>query len=1142
MKTLLLILAFSTLIAGKMSAKTYYVSTTGNNLNSGLTEALAWKTVTYAASSSSPVIAGDIIYVKAGNYGAEQVVFQKSGTAGMPISYIGYKTTPGDAPPLLVNNANAYTGFLSTDMPLFSGSSRASGTGFNCSNQKYLTIKNFQIQNYAYGFLAGATTQLAGNLVLYNINTMFSGDINGSYSGYGFMLGSMGTKFSNNNILEYCMAVNASAEGFGINGDYNTLTGCKVYSNENSTNGASTDYYILLCGSYNTVKNCYIERAPGLYHKGHGISVKSNAEQVIDKGLALPVINPQYNKILYCVAKNMGESFCVRHRGAQYNLFSHCKAIGTHTGAAGSSAGEGSCMVTRDGASNNTFDGCIAENCASGFKFMDTVEDGDTGTNPTGHPGNNNKYINCLIYNCYMGVDFNSYSIQSDAGNNTIANCTFYKTRYMHSASRHCANMKYIGNIYYGCLPASTGGSFASGTYSADVVANGATTYFKNCDFINIQGGMPTNFVASASGSIAADPLFVNATALDFHLSPASPCKDAGIAQTFLINDFDSILRPQGSAVDMGAFEYKVAGTALSATVSFTNVSCNGAANGSATVMASGGTAPYTYVWSNGQINALTSGLIAGNYSVIVSDATASSITLTVTIAQPLANVNTIVSQSNVSYSGGSDGAVTIASAGGTAPYIYLWTPSNQITASATGLSAGDYTIRVTDANGCIATNNITITQPGASTISATVSYTNVRCNGENNGSATVLASGGTAPYTYLWSNGQINAVSSGLIAGNYSVTVLDATASSKTMTVTITHPLVNINSVTDKSHVSYYGGNDGSLTMFSEGGTAPYAYFWSPSNKTTSTVTGLYAGDHTLRVTDANGCIATRTIAITQPAAPATLSATLSSTNVKCNGKNNGTATITAIGGKAPYKYKWSNGKTTPVISGLIAGTYSVTVSDVNQVSKKYSVTITQPAVNVNSVVDKSHISYYGGNDGWIIISSTGGTAPYAYFWSPSNKTTATATGLYAGNHVLKVTDANACVATRTISLTQPSSSAPIVTASTNPVVIVAGTNDSSVVSVSEAEESEQEDAINIFPNPTTGPFSIDISAAQIGSEVLVVVRDMLGKEFYSKVFIVSDLNEVIAVDNSRSLAPGVYTVVASSNDNIYEKKLIIQ
>ena len=568
MKSLLFIFIFI-ITLGNVSATTYYVSSSGSNTNSGLTTTAAWRTLTYAAGNASPVAAGDIVYVKAGNYGAENVIFSKSGASGNPITFQGYKITPGDAPPLLVNNANPYAAFLNTDMPTFDGGNRATGIAFDGTNQKYLVVKNFQIQNYAYGLIAGGTGQSAGNLVLDNINIMSIGDINSSYSGEGILFGSMGTKFSNNNILTNCQVINSAAEGFGINGNNNILTGCRVFCHDSTAN-APTDYYIIITGNYNTLTNCYIERAPGLSHSGHGFTAKTNAEQVVDQGQSLPAIPSQYNKFYYCTAKNMGESFCVRHRTAQYNLFYHCKAIGTHTGATGSPGGEGNCVVTRDGASDNTFDGCIAENCNSAFIFEDTVEDGDTGTSPPGHPGNNNKYINCKIYNCYIGVNFDSYSIQSDAGDNTIANCTFYKNRYLYYAARHCANMKYIGNIYYGCLPNTPGGYFKGSTYASDILPNGTNTYFKNCDFINIEGGMPANFVSNSAASIAIDPLFINPGVLDFHLKPASPCIDAGTTLAYVTTDFDSITRPQGIGYDMGAYEYQLT-TSVYSTLLSTN-------------------------------------------------------------------------------------------------------------------------------------------------------------------------------------------------------------------------------------------------------------------------------------------------------------------------------------------------------------------------------------------------------------------------------------------------------------------------------------------------------------------------------------------------------------------------------------------
>lgn len=553
-----LFIAFIFLFALKSNATVYYVSLSGNDNYSGTKPTAGsgktgpWRTLTRAVISRSSLQPGDTVNVQAGDYKNEQVIFAVSGTAKQPITFIGYKNSPYDSPPVPVEIASAASVFNPLDMPTYTGESRTKGVGFNCENQKFLVFKNFQIQNYAYGFLAGGSSQEAGNLTLANVNIMNIGNVSSDYSGQGFLFGSMGTKYSNNNTFSKCLVINAAAEGFGINGNYNTLTGCKVFCNENTEN-ASTDYYIVICGNYNTCRNCRVERAEGLTHIGHGIGVKTNAEQVVDQGLKLQAISAQYNNFYYCEARNMGESFYVRHRTAQFNLFYHCKATGTHTGDAKSTAGEGNCIVTRDGASSNTFDGCIAENCAAGILFSDSVEDGGT----TAHPGNDNVYMNCLINNCYIGIHYSDGGVLGDAGNNTIANCTFYKTRYLYYAATHCAGMKYIGTIFYGCLPDHPGSSFKGGRYSGDILPNEPNTYFKECDFFNIES-MPSGYT-DVNGNLSVDPRFIKAP-LNFRLNSTSACIDKIIPSLleFRKTDFDGKSSSINEGSDMGAFEYSL--------------------------------------------------------------------------------------------------------------------------------------------------------------------------------------------------------------------------------------------------------------------------------------------------------------------------------------------------------------------------------------------------------------------------------------------------------------------------------------------------------------------------------------------------------------------------------------------------------
>ena len=183
----------------------------------------------------------------------------------------------------------------------------------------------------------------------------------------------------------------------------------------------------------------------------------------------------------------------------------------------------------------------------------------------------------------------------------------------------------------------------------------------------------------------------------------------------------------------------------LSAVISSTtNVNCNSGSDGSATVTASGGTVNYTYLWSNGGSTATITNLSSGNYSVTVTDSHSCTAVASTSIDQPPAIILTIPSITNVSCYGGATGQATASVSGGISPYTYLW--SNGITTlSNTGLTAGIYTITVTDNHGCTATNSATITQQDAILVSITP-LTQVSCFGGNNGSATASGTGGTPP------------------------------------------------------------------------------------------------------------------------------------------------------------------------------------------------------------------------------------------------------------------------------------------------------------------------------------------------------------------------------------------------------------
>ena len=572
-----------------------------------------------------------------------------------------------------------------------------------------------------------------------------------------------------------------------------------------------------------------------------------------------------------------------------------------------------------------------------------------------------------------------------------------------------------------------------------------------------------------------------------------------------------------------------------------TDVSCFGGNNGTITVHGNGGATPYQFSKDGGTTweplagtNApyTFTGLAAGTYTIMAKDFVGQVVTLApdVTITEPtIITLTASASSTNVSCNGNATGSIDLtAIAGGGTPgytYTYVWTGSNggivppaQVNnEDLTGLVAGDYSVSVTvtDNAGCVRTFpaafTVTITEPAV--LTATASGTNVTCFGGNNGTATVTATGGTAPYTYLWNNGEVTQTISGLTAGTYSVTVTDANGCTTTASYTVTEPpVITLSATTIITNVSCNGTATGAidLTAIAGGGTPgyTYAYTWTATNGgsvplaqvNNEDLAGLVAGDYsvTVTVTDNAGCVkifpAAVSVTVTEPAV---LIAVATGTNVSCFGGNNGTATITAGGGTAPYTYLWSNGATTASISGLTAGTYSVTVTDANGCTATASYTVTQPALLV-ATASGTGITCFGGNNGTATVNVTGGTASYSYAWTgPGGFTASTQSisGLGLGTYTVVVTDGNGCTATSDYTVTQPD---PI-TALTGPFFVVT----------------------NVTCNGSNNG-AIDLTfVAQGGTGTLNYSYVWSGPGAYSA-----------ATEDISSLAPGTYTVTITVTD----------
>lgn len=425
-------------------------------------------------------------------------------------------------------------------------------------------------------------------------------------------------------------------------------------------------------------------------------------------------------------------------------------------------------------------------------------------------------------------------------------------------------------------------------------------------------------------------------------------------------------------------------------------IQCFGQSTASLTATPNGGTGPYTYSWApSGGTAATASGLAAGTYTVTVTDASMLVTTQSFTITEPSAVVATPVSQTNISCFGGANGSATVAATGGTGSFTYSWAPSGGTNATETALIAGVYTVTVTDANSCSTTQTFNITEPSALVASATA-QTNIACNGGTNGSATVTASGGAGGYTYSWSPmGGTAATASGLAAMGYTVTVTDANNCTTTQTFALTEPPV-LSGVASSTAI-LCNGDSATVTLTVTGGTAPY---------TGTDPYTVAAGTHTFVVTDANGCTVNITETITEPAL---ISTTATQTNVSCFGGTNGTIDLTVTGGTGPFTFNWNNGLyTTEDLTGLAAGSYSGILTDANGCQDSGTIVISQPAVLATTVTPTGPTTC-GGTNGTIDLAVTGGTPGYTYMWSNS-ATTEDLTGLGAGNYSCTVTDANGC------------------------------------------------------------------------------------------------------------------------------------
>ena len=469
----------------------------------------------------------------------------------------------------------------------------------------------------------------------------------------------------------------------------------------------------------------------------------------------------------------------------------------------------------------------------------------------------------------------------------------------------------------------------------------------------------------------------------------------------FLAFDEDQIFDSErfhiSEEVSYLAFEFVQALTL--ADIETTAVACNGGDGGSAAITVTGGEAPYLYSWSNGATTHSIDELAAGNYTVTVTDANGTEITTATSISEPPA-ISWNLQGESISCFGADDGYALVLSFGGTGQHAYVWTngaASNQIN----DLSAGTYTVYITDENGCLASDTYEVTEPAELIIEST--GLDAHCFGDSSGAVQTTATGGTGQISYLWNIGATTPNLTGVSAGNYMVTASDGNGCQKIAEVSVDQPpLLEVTTAT--TFTSCSGGNDGTAVASSIGGSGDVTYLWS-TGETTASIQGLGVGNYTVTATDANGCSTSAAATITDPAM---LAVTIEIEETTCSGEPNGIATATAIGGTGNLTFLWGTGDTEPVLENLDTGFYEVMVTDANGCTA-----IAVSEINGYGVLEVSLDAYSSSceevSDGQVLAQISGGYGELSILWS-NGDTTGTITDLSTGEYTLTVTDEKGC------------------------------------------------------------------------------------------------------------------------------------
>ena len=553
-------------------------------------------------------------------------------------------------------------------------------------------------------------------------------------------------------------------------------------------------------------------------------------------------------------------------------------------------------------------------------------------------------------------------------------------------AGNYCVNVTDAGGcITTACVAVTQDPAISVSVPSPAIVCNGASANINT----TVSGGQPPYTFLWNTGQTTQSLV-----------APAG-------TYTVTVNDFTGCVKNPSVTISQAS--------AINIATSSVAVGCFGGNNGSATAIVSGGFPSYFYSWAPyGGASATATTLLAGSYTVTVTDTMGCTKPAVIIVSEPLALAATITVQNQVSCNGGNNGAAIVNPTGGTPAYAYAWNPLGGTIQNPVNLSAGSYTVTVTDIKGCVKTVQTTITEPALLTASI-VSTADVSCNGGSNGSATIIAAGGSPGYTYSWSpSGGTNATANNLAVGSYTVTITDLKSCSTQVTIIINQPTTLTSMISNSTNVLCSGGSNGSATAAPSGGTSPYTYAWNTSPvQTTATATNLAVGAYSVVVKDFKNCISTSVVTITSP--PAVSVTASASSFVSCD-TNITIFASTVSGGTGGYTYLWNTGATNSSIN-VSTGEYIITVSDVTGCSGSDTVSVLASNSSLIATITQPPNICFGAT-ATITVNVTGGLGGSSYLWN-TNATTASITAP-AGSYCLAVTDVGGCITTACVTIIQ--------------------------------------------------------------------------------------------------------------------------